>query len=501
MATRSLVFFSLFSAVFLATAPTRLTAQTKAPDAAKDEKDKTHPYRAKLLPPYAVDPNLLPIDLTTALRLANASNPTIAMARARLQQALYRRDQAELMWIPNAQAGLNYLRHDGLIQNSRGDVFPVSRWSFFYGGGAALRLETADALFSPLVARQLTDAQAAETRAVTDQLQLKVVNAYLDLVEVYGRLAIAQETLANAQEMAKNAEAAQKAGTGKTPADAQRAQTEVQARVVERNELEGRAGEMSARLAQLLLLPPTVDLRPADTGVLPLELVSLDGRLDELVQIGLGNRPEIARARSLIGAAQSNWRRAQFSPLLPRLEVYYAAGSFSGGRNDFTIDTGGRGDGGVQALWELQNFGLGNIAKTRERRAAIDEANYYLMEVEAQVGAEISSAAKLALARKRNFEQAQEGVRQALEMWRRLREFSFGLGGKDRRFDPMEPLIAEQQLNVARLYLLSAVIGYNRAQFLLYTSLGQPPECSLPHMTAIPLETSPLPDPRMGPTK
>src|SRR5215831_14286419 len=32
----------------------------------------------------------LPIDLATALRLCNASNPTIALARARVQQALAR---------------------------------------------------------------------------------------------------------------------------------------------------------------------------------------------------------------------------------------------------------------------------------------------------------------------------------------------------------------------------------------------------------------------------
>src|SRR5262249_48458926 len=151
--------------------------------------------------------DVLPIDLPTALRLADASNPTIAAARERIRQAYYRQLQAEVLWLPSLQGGPSYMRHDGLVQNSTGLVFPTSKWNFFMGGGAVMRFETSDALFAPLVARRLTDAQTAEARAVTDDIQLDVALAYLDLVEAHGRLAINAEALANARTMLNFAEA------------------------------------------------------------------------------------------------------------------------------------------------------------------------------------------------------------------------------------------------------------------------------------------------------
>jgi hypothetical protein len=58
-------------------------------------------------------------------------------------------------------------------------------------------------------------------------------------------------------------------------------------------------------------------------------------------------------------------------------------------------------------------------------------------------------------------------------MWRRLSEGAFGMvGGK---YDPIDPLIAEQQLAQARNLYLTEVIEYNKAQFRLFTALGQPP--------------------------
>src|ERR1051325_5273090 len=79
---------------------------------------------------------VLPIDLPAALQLADATNPTIGLARERVQAALFRQQQAQVAWLPNLQGAVSYQRHDGLIQNAAGLVFPVSRWSFFTGGGA-----------------------------------------------------------------------------------------------------------------------------------------------------------------------------------------------------------------------------------------------------------------------------------------------------------------------------------------------------------------------------
>lgn len=441
--------------------------------------------------PAAADEALvLPIDLPTALRLANASNPTIALARERINESYARLRQAEVLWLPNLQAGPAYQRHDGRIQNSRGEVFTIDKSNFFIGGGASLRLETVDALFGPLLARRLTEAQVAATRAVTDDVQLEVALTYLDLLRVYGALAINADTLARAEELLRRSSAADKQGLSRSKADITRAGTEASLRREERIDLEGEAAAVAARLAQLLLLEPTVDLRPADATIAPITLVSEELRLDELVATGLMNRPELAESRALVGAAMTRWRQARLNPLLPRLELTYFAGEFGGGVNDTLEHFGGRGDGTAAAVWELHNLGAGDIARARERRAQYNEANFHVLEVQARVAAEVTAAAKLARSRKRALRDAQEAVTQALETWRRLEIGSFGMNNPKEQnlLNTLEPLVAEQALAQARIQYLIQVIEYNREQFRLYKALGQPPLSALPTARPLPVD-------------
>ncbi|TMQ33634.1 MAG: hypothetical protein E6K70_12050 [Planctomycetota bacterium] len=180
-------------------------------------------------------------------------------------------------------------------------------------------------------------------------------------------------------------------------------------------------------MAQLLLLQPTVDLRPADPAIVPITLVPVDGPLDELVATGLMNRPELAESRALVAAALARWRQARVGPLLPRLEVSYFAGDFGGGINDNTQRFGGRGDGTAQAVWELRNLGFGDLAQARVGRSQYEQANLHVLEIQAQVAAEVTAAAKLVRSRDRALATAQEAVRHAQETWRRLRIAAFGI--------------------------------------------------------------------------
>jgi outer membrane protein TolC len=385
------------------------------------------------------------------------------------------------------------VRHDGLLQTSSGFVIPVNKWNFFEGGGARLAVQTSDALFAPLIARRLVDAQSAAARAVTDDIQLQVALAYLELVRAYGALAINAETLAYAEEMQRLAEKAEKAGFGKTPADNKRARTEVDLRRQERFRLEAGVPIASARLAQLLLLEPTVQLRPADPAIVPIALVPVEAPLNELVAAGLMNRPELAESRSLVAASLARWRQARAGPLLPRLEVNYFAGEFGGGIDDNTQRFGGRGDGTAQALWTLHNFGAGDIARARVGRAQYDQASLHVMEVQAQVAAEVTAAANLVLSRQRTLVHAQEGVQEGEEMWRRLYKWTFEVGVSVKQYEAVELLLAEQALNQARTEYLTEVIEYNQEQFRLYWAMGQPPIDALPKATPLPIAVPVLP--------
>jgi outer membrane protein TolC len=428
----------------------------------------------------------LPIDLPTALRLVDENNPTIAIARARVTEAYARQQAAEVLYLPTLQSGVTYFRLDGRTQNQRGEVFTTSRSNLFVGGASVLRFDVADALFLPLAARRLTDAAAAAARAASNSVQLDVAGAYLDLLDVFGRLGVNADTLARGEEALRRAEGADAAGLSKTKGDINRIRAEVEARRQERAELDGRAGVASARLAQLLLLDPAVDLRPADQAVVPITLVPA-APVEQLVATGLATRPELAANRAVNAAARQRLRAARADPFVPKVQLDYTGGVFGGGRNDDLSDFSSRGTVGASVNWELRNLGFGNRAEIRERESQLDQTSYRLREVEAQIGAEVSAAAKAADGRLRGMGHAQEAVRQAAELYRRLLESSFGMVGPGRQFDALEPFLAIQALNQARVQYLTTVIEYNRAQFRLYTALGQPSICALPG-ASVPVE-------------
>jgi outer membrane protein TolC len=444
--------------------------------------------------PALLTSETLPIDLPTALRLVNISNPTIALAQARAAEAYYRMREAELAWLPDLRGGPAYTRHDGEIQNAAGLVFGTSKQSFFTGGGAALSWGTGDIYFGPLIARRLAQAEQAAAQAVAYDVQLEAALTYLELVRVYAALAINKNILGRVEQMVQSARAGEKAGMGKTPADINRALTELGLRRTERAELQGEVGVVSARLAQLLLLQPTVRLRPEEPPVVPMVLVPLEQGMDDLVAEAFANRPELRQSRLLEEAAETRWQQARISPFVPRLEVLYSGGLFGGGQNDQMSHFSGRSDGLAQAIWELHNLGAGDVAEARARRAVVSQANFHIAEVQARVAAEVAAAASVVVARHEALADSQETIRQATEMWRRLEKASFGMADR-KLYDPLEPLLAEQALAQARLRYLNDVIEFNKAQFRLYWAMGQPPICAALGTTPLPVEVPVVPGP------
>ena len=116
------------------------------------------------IPPPASE---YPIDLSTALRLAEIENPTIAAARAAIIEALAVQTGARAILLPSLNAGTNYHNHTGNLQRSAGRILSVSEQSLYFGGGArTLAAESigipavnlvgtlTEAWFEPLAARR-----------------------------------------------------------------------------------------------------------------------------------------------------------------------------------------------------------------------------------------------------------------------------------------------------------------------------------------------------------
>jgi outer membrane protein TolC len=437
----------------------------------------------------ALAPTTYPIDLPTALKLAGAANPTVGIARARAREAVARLDRAKLLWVPTLSFGPTFFYHEGLDQNRRGDMFSASRGNFTLGVGPQLRVDVGEALYGPLVARRVVRAEEARSVAVGNNVQLEVASTYLDLLEAHGLLAVNARTLFRAEQMLTAAEAGAKAGVNKTAADVNRAATEVNLRRQETLVLRARAGAASARLARLLLLDPAVELRPAELVVVPLVLVPPENSLPQLIEVAVRGRPEMVAALAELEAASGLVRQAKAAPYLPRVQADFIGGGMTAGRAALNPAPAGTTYGWTPMLgqynanaalvWQLDAFGAGNAAAVRLRQAGYEAAQYRVTEVRAGVAAEVAESARTAAARFDALDAAQEAVREATEMGRKFRDTAFGVVGPKGQFDALEPLTGIQALNQARTQYLQTVSEFNKAQFRLYTALGQPALCGL----------------------
>src|SRR5690606_6765356 len=71
----------------------------------------------------------IPIQLSYALQVTAGQNPQVAFAQHRIQQAYAQLEAAEVLWMPSLRAGVNYNRHDGVIQDVGGNMVTNSRSS------------------------------------------------------------------------------------------------------------------------------------------------------------------------------------------------------------------------------------------------------------------------------------------------------------------------------------------------------------------------------------
>jgi outer membrane protein TolC len=431
-------------------------------------------------------PSGLSINLATALQLAGVSPLDITAATALVRQALALHLQAKALWLPNLNAGVDYFRHDGVQQNLfTGPNFRKDRQSFFVGGGPYLSVGLTDAIFAPLAARRVVAARRADLQAARNDVLLNVARAYFGLQEARGRLLGISAALQRAEMLVNFTRGL--APSLIAPLEINRAQTELQ-NLRQAQQLAIRDWRVtSAQLAEVLLLDPSTLLEPIEPPYMQVTLLPCAQTLEELVQIALNHRPEIASRREQVAAANYLLRREKARPLTPYLFVLspstttgqIAAGNFSAGGNNLLNSNGPRMDIEVAAVWELQNAGVGNLGLIRQRKAEQDLAAIELTRIIFRVKSEISQAyARLQTARVRVVE-TEEGVRQSVESADKnfigLRETSRPAGELLRLVvRPQEVVQAIEAMNVAYQQYASAVNEYNAAQFEVYRALGQP---------------------------
>src|SRR5262249_25075136 len=86
-------------------------------------------------PAPLLNPQVKPIDLCSAMKLAGGYNPEILLARELVVESDARRQLAAAQILPNLNYGTNYDHHQGTLQQSTGRIIQVNRDSLYLGLG------------------------------------------------------------------------------------------------------------------------------------------------------------------------------------------------------------------------------------------------------------------------------------------------------------------------------------------------------------------------------
>jgi outer membrane protein TolC len=461
-------------------------SQTGAPPAYLPVPVRIEPRDATDLRPAqpAQTDRSLPINLATALRLADARPLVIEAARAAVETEYGLYQQARALWLPTVYVGIDYQRHDGGQENVlTGQTILGPRNQFLAGGGARAVFALTDAIYAPLAERQLLRARDLQVQTAKNDALLSVAAAYFDVQQARGILAGTSDSVARARELARRVSSL---GKGLAPPiEVERVNTLLA-------DLEQQAASFrqdwrtsSADLTRVLRLDPAAVVVPLEPPHLQVTLVSPKEAVDALIPVGLTNRPELATQQAVVQATLVRLRQERMRPLIPSLVLgsnatpdgLLGAGAFGTGTNSLN-HWSGRSDWDASVVWEFRNLGFGNRGLVTQRRGEQRQALVELFRIQDQVAADVAQAHAQVEAAAVRVGRAEAGLKAALDSYQGNLK---GLSETVRAGEllqlvnrPQEVVAALQQLQQAYLNYYTSTNDYNRAQFRLFRALGYP---------------------------
>jgi hypothetical protein len=400
--------------------------------------------------------------------------------------------------------GFDYIRHDGGGPDFNKGIMTAPSVNFFYGGtGAWLWVNFTDVLFEPLAARQELNARHWDIQTAKNDALLQVADAYFRVHQYRGMYAGALYCVERGHDLVERI--AELSREFVPAVEVERARNMV-ADLEQRATLARQEWRVaSADLTQVLRLDPRSVVVPLEHDHLQLTLIEPGRPLEELMPIALTNRPEIAAQQALIQAAVARVRREKWRPALPifmlngfqAAGMYLQAGVFGLGPNSSLGQWTGRFDISPQLIWQLEGFGLGNLARIKEQRGEESRATVDLFRTQDRVAGEVTRAHANLQSAALRVVQADRALRTGIITFNGNYE---GLQQTTRFEDvlvlvyrPQEAVYSLELLNVAFNEYFTTVAEYNRAQFELFRALGYPAqEVAIQHPTGelLPVDTA-----------
>lgn len=437
-----------------------------------------------------------PIDMAGAFALIGIRNPEFLAAQQRVLEATAARQLAAVQLLPTINLGTSVDSHQGPLQQSNGNILNVRRDSLFVGAGASAiaagtinipgvvwNVNVSETVYNFLISRQVQAQREARVGTVNNDVQLRLALAYLELVRAAGRRSICLQAREDLAEVVKMTSDFARVGQGRE-ADADRAATEMRQRDADVIDAEAMMVRASAQVAAIVGLDTAVRLVPSDQWVVPHSIVPEPIPLPELLAIAFLQRPELAEQQADIARTLLAMDAAQMLPFSPNVFVGFSTGAFGGGSNLASEPVGSnpfargqerfgnfqsRADFDVILYWTVKNLGVGNQAQIEASESRARQSQLQQLMVMDLIRAEVAAASYRVQARFHQIKTAESAVVQADTGWREDRRRMWANEGL-----PIEVLDSQRLLFRSRLALLNTILNYNRAQFELYQSMGNP---------------------------
>lgn len=430
----------------------------------------------------------LPINLATALGIANVQPWDILAASERVRVASGQLLSSSVLWLPTIYSGGVYDIHVGASQSTDGTVSTTPTTNFLdFGTTPQFQFACTEAIFEPLATRRLFDSRKADLQAVTNDVTLAIARSYFTVLEARGDLAAASEVIRHNNELIRKIESLAKEGLV-AQVEVERAKAQFARFQQSERSARERWNVAGAELVRILRIDPTTLLAPLEPPSIQITLISPDQPLEMLLPVALLGRPELASYRALTESTLKRWREEQFRPFIP---LVFARGNSTQTPDPLAVSAFGGGPGGtdsnfrtrfdyqVQVLWELKNLGFGNIGLIRQRKAEYEGTKIQAYRMQDYVAREVAEALAQMQSAHDRVAMAEEGLKQAILS----ADHNYAALGEVKRVGgqlmglvirPLEAIAAEQALLQAYYDYFGAVGDYNRSQFQLYRALGNP---------------------------
>lgn len=441
-------------------------------EAAKSPAENLPPPELTKNVPHSAAKRVVPITLDAVLHAAEDQNFQVAQAREKLQEAYSDKYLADKGWIPDVNVGLGYNRHEGAIQNFRGQFLNSSFGSVYAPGlDVCAKLDMAQLTYEKLKAEQKVWQQEGEVSRLTSETLIEAAGAYIDLLaaresEAIGRRleAMERDVLTYAEKTAKNEKSFQWL--------VETVRTAVRGREHAIIAAKQQGDAAAARLGYLLGMAPDVLLVPAETTLLPVKMIDAGLPTEALVAQAMAVGPGVRELEEVLAVIQRGIDAASgCGRFMPVVELHMGESLFGAGPGS-SLTFGNRWDMCLGFRWNLSQLCTAQ-EKMNKTHAQQAQAEFSYKDLKGKLALGVQESQQVILSAQAQLGVSAEQLKNAKESHRvtnlRLKEQVMGSS-------PLEVLNSIRGVESAEYNTLNALRAHNRAQvrLLFLTGVGKP---------------------------